>query len=61
MEKRSALKDSLLGRSKRMVKQGIGFFMMTLGGMMGDSQDFILPIIIIGIGAWLMLSKGDNE
>ena len=44
-----------------MVKQGIGFFMMTLGGTMGDSQDFILPIIIILIGAWLMLSKGDNE
>lgn len=44
-----------------MLKQGIGFFMMTLGGMMGDSQDSILPIIIILIGAWLMLSKGDNE
>lgn len=44
-----------------MVKQGIGFFMMTLGGMMGDSQDFIFPIIIIAIGAILLLTSKDNE
>lgn len=44
-----------------MLKEGIGFFMMTLGGMMGNSQDFVLPIIIIAIGAWLLLSKGGNE
>lgn len=44
-----------------MVKQGIGFFTMCIGGMMGDSQDFVLPIIIILVGAWLALSKGDNE
>lgn len=45
----------------RQQMQGVGFFTMCIGGMMGDSQDFILPIIIILIGAWLMLSKGDNE
>lgn len=44
-----------------MLKQGIGFFTMTLGGMMGGSENLILPIILILIGAWLALgSKGDN-
>lgn len=43
-----------------MLKEGIGFFMMTIGGMMGNSQDFIFPIIIIGIGAWLVLSNKED-
>lgn len=44
-----------------MLKQEIGFFMMTLGGMMGNSENLILPIVLILIGAWFALSnKGDN-
>ena len=44
-----------------MLKQGIGFFTMTIGGMMGDSENLILPIVLILIGAWFALSnKGDN-
>lgn len=44
-----------------MLKQGIGFFTMCIGGMMGDSENLILPIVLILIGAWLALSnKGDN-
>jgi hypothetical protein len=43
-----------------MLKEGIGFFLMTIGGMMGDSECLIVPIIVILIGAWLALSnKGD--
>lgn len=44
-----------------MLKEGIGFFLMCLGGMGGDSENLILPILLILIGAWLALSnKGDN-
>lgn len=44
-----------------MLKEGIGFFLMTLGGMGGDSENLILPIVLILIGAWLVIgSKGDE-
>ena len=45
-----------------MLKQSIGFFLMTVGVMSGDSVEIILPFIIILLGAWLILAdKGDNE
>lgn len=44
-----------------MLKEGIGFFLMCLGGMGGDSENLILPILLILIGAWLVFgSKGED-
>ena len=37
-----------------MLKKGIGFFLACIGGMGGDSDNLLIPIAIILIGALLM-------
>lgn len=56
---RSATKDFHSRKVTLMIKQGIGIFTMCLGGMMGDSENLIIPICIILIGAWLVFSNNE--
>lgn len=43
-----------------MLKQAIGIITMCLGGMMGDSDYLIIPVVIMLIGAWLIVTgRGD--
>lgn len=43
-----------------MLKEGIGFFTMTIGAMMGGSDNLVIPAIIILIGALLIFSNTDE-
>lgn len=43
-----------------MLKQTIGFVLLTLGAMGGDSEKLLIPILLITIGAVLMLIGKDD-
>lgn len=42
-----------------MLKETIGFFTMCLGGMAGDSENLVFPIMLVLLGAWLIFSKSE--
>lgn len=45
-----------------MLKQTIGFFLVCIGVMGGDSEKLWLPLLLIAIGAIILLSgKDDGE
>lgn len=44
----------------RQQMQGTGFFTMCIGGMFGDSQNLILPIVLMCIGTILLLTGRDE-
>lgn len=44
-----------------MLKEGIGFFLMCIGAMGGDSEKLWLPILIMTIGALLIISGKDEQ
>lgn len=43
-----------------MAREGIGLALCILGVMGGNSQDFVLPAIIIAIGAILLLTGKEH-
>lgn len=45
----------------RMLKQAIGFFTMVIGTGFGVSDNLILPLVLIAIGAVLMFSGKDGN
>jgi hypothetical protein len=44
-----------------MLKQAIGFFTMVIGTGFGVSDNLILPLVLIAIGAVLMFSGKDGN
>lgn len=43
-----------------MLRQCIGFMTLCLGVMGGDSEKLWLPLLLIGIGAFLMLWRSEE-
>ena len=44
-----------------MLKQATGFFTVTIGTMFGNSDNLILPLVLIIIGAVLLISGKDEQ
>ncbi len=45
---------------RTLLKYGIGFALMMLGAMGGDSENLIFPVALILVGAWMVLTSKDN-
>ena len=44
-----------------MLKQTIGMMLMCIGGMGGDSENLIIPLLMIAVGVWLIKSRKETE
>ena len=42
---------------RTLLKSGIGFALMMLGMMGGDSENLIFPICLALVGAWLVITS----